>query len=72
MRVGEVEVINLVSKLLIAEQTMETLIKGPKSLGNTTNPWQLLRLLKSDIHAQEHTQALTTLATANYNGNLKK
>lgn len=67
---GEVEVTNLVSKLMIAEQTLETLIRGPKSLASTSNPWHLLRLLKSDAHAQDHAQALQTLATTNYNGAL--
>lgn len=47
-------------------------MKGPASLGLDTNPWHLLRILKSELpsHAKEHPKALKTLATTNYNGTI--
>ncbi len=69
----ESEIHSMVSRFKNVEQMMETLIKGPTSLGLDSNPWHLLRILKSEIHShtQEHSTALTTLATSNYNGILQ-
>jgi hypothetical protein len=71
--VMESEIHSMVSKIKNVEQMMGTLIKGPTSLGLDSNPWHLLRILKSEIHShtQEHSTALKTLATSNYNGILK-
>lgn len=66
--VGEAEIQGVISKVLNVEQMMEALMKGPGSLGHDSNPWHLLRILKSKIHVQEHSRALKTLATTNYNG----
>lgn len=67
----EAEIQGMISKFLSFEQLMETLMKGPKSFGHDSNPWHLLRTLKSELHSQEHVSALKTLATTNYNGKLK-
>ena len=66
--VGEAEIHGMISKVVNVEQMMEALMKGPGSLGHDSNPWHLLRILKSQIHIQEHPSALKTLATTNYNG----
>lgn len=65
---AEAEIHTMISKFLNVEQLMETLMKGPKSFGLDSNPWHLIRILKSQLHSQEHDNALKTLATTNYNG----
>ncbi|XP_032784343.2 protein SERAC1 [Daphnia magna] len=70
----EAEINGVISKFTDVEQLMETLMKGPASLGLDTNPWHLLRILKSELpsHAKEHPKALKTLATTNYNAGLSQ
>lgn len=68
---AEAEIHNVISKFLNLEQLVGTLMRGPKSLGNDTNPWHLLRILSSDIHTQDHPKALKTLATTSYNGSIE-
>jgi hypothetical protein len=69
----ETEIHSMTSKLKNVEQMVETFIKGPTHLGLDSNPWHLLRILKSELpsHTQEHSTALKTLATSHYNGILK-
>ncbi len=68
---AEIQLQGMISKVLNVEQMMEALMKGPGSLGHDSNPWHLLRILKSKMHVQEHPRALKTLATTNYNGMIK-
>ncbi|XP_057380018.1 protein SERAC1-like [Daphnia carinata] len=71
---AEAEINGVISKFIGVEKLMETLMKGPASLGLDTNPWHLLRILNSKLppHVQEHSKALKTLATTNYNAGLSQ
>ncbi|XP_046459703.1 protein SERAC1-like [Daphnia pulex] len=70
----ETEIHAMTSKLKNVEQMVETLMKGPTHLGLDSNPWHLLRILKSELpsHTQEHSTALKTLATSHYNVGLSQ
>ena len=67
--ITEVEIQQLTSQLHSFEQTLETVVKGPKSFSKDSNPWHLLRILKSENISQDlYSQAVKALASSNYNG----
>ena len=55
-------------KYLGAEQIVQTLVRGPKSIASDSNPWHLLRILRSEAYSNEHDKVLRTLASATYSG----
>jgi len=64
----EFEFDSFLTKLLSIETFISTILKGPKFVANDTNPWHLLRILKSNLYSADHIQALTTLAHSTYTG----
>jgi len=69
--VAEEKMIYLSSQLHNLEQTLEVLIKGPKSFSNDSNPWHLLQVLKSDSISEDHiSQVVKALSSSNFNGKI--
>ena len=64
----EVEISSFLRRLLNIETFVSTILKGPKYVANDTNPWHLLRILKSNLYSLDHYQALKTLACSTYSG----
>ena len=65
------EISSFKAKLLGLENLVQTVFRGPSSVAADSNPWHLLRLLRSEAYANEHDRALRTLAaaSASYSGN---
>jgi len=69
---AEVEINSFLTRLLSIENLISTILKGPKFVANDTNPWHLLRILKSNPHSAAHNQALKTLACSTYSDGLSR